>query len=575
MRQKRLLILILLFWTTLFLSQNALGEIQLTLIEYARLIQEKVSSCVIYPKIAEEEGLEGVVKLNLTLLADGEIQELSIADSSGYPLLDEAAILAVEEASPYPSLLAHTGMEELALKITVAYEKPQIPSVSEEETVEEVEVSEGPDELDEFIELAIRNNPPTQIAQDEVEHAFLKVREARRGLFPGLLLKGYNTMGEVYGIGYDEREVRLQLDHPLYYGGRLKDTLKQAKVNLEITEKNYDKIKIDLMHKTETAYYNLVAAQMNLEYQEKLKTEGEKILELVKRQYDADLVTPLEISNVQSKFEQICFQLGAVEQDLAMARLTFQQVLNVAEPVEIGPQKLEFKKVALELQSCLDAALENRPEAYLSDLLVQFNEYEKKIAESKNKFSVDFTTSYGKYEGAYETEPMKRSDNWYVGLKATKPLGGSTLTPSVTSEETEPRFGQTSPTKSTTLSAEVNLLNNLQRISEEKKAQIGLERAMSDLNETEKTITFEVQEALLASQKAANQVCTALGNIKFHQKEVEVLRAKASVGEEMFSEVLRGQMSLAEANSFYIQALANYYIALANLKKATGYGIKL
>jgi len=47
------------------------------------------------------------------------------------------------------------------------------------------------------------------------------------------------------------------------------------------------------------------------------------------------------------------------------------------------------------------------------------------------------------------------------------------------------------------------------------------------------------------------------------------------VGEAGFASILESLVSLSRAQNNYVQALANYYIALANLKKATGYGIKI
>ncbi len=594
--------------------------------EYLALIQQKIGTYLFYPWEAKFNGWEGVVIVKFTLLRDGHLKELDIVKSSGYPLLDEAAVSAVRKASPYPSLEYYHKTEELEVILPINYQGLKIaqkplqappeplqpmslppkeeiisssqpeepiliplpeeeappplpeetpPPLPEEARPGQQEISPPTDELEEFIELAVKNNQPTQIARQEIELAQMKVREANRNLFPALKVEGYNSEGEVFNVEYEEREVKLQLDQPVYYGGRLRDTLEQSKVNLEITKRNYDRLKIDVSHKAEVAYYNLVASRMNLKIQEEIRQEAKKMLDIVQKQFEDGLVTPLEISSAQSWYDQIVFQIDSTKQDMAMAELTFAQVLNVPKAPEISREELEIKELDLDLTQCLDAGLKNRPEIYLSEMLVKFNQYGKKIEEAKNKFTVDLTTSYGYYEGAYKTEPLRSSDTWYVGFKATKPWGASTFNTSTTREDAGPHYGEKTRTEALTVSADFNILDNLTRLSDEKKAEIELRRSLSDLNETTKTITFEIKDAYLNYQKALLQANTAQSETEFRRREVEVLKVRAQVGDAGFSNVMETLVNLSRAQTEYTQALANYFISLANLRKAAGYGIKI
>jgi len=449
--------------------------------------------------------------------------------------------------------------------------KPDVEEIPQPERLSPVQ----PQELEGLIELATKNNQPTQIAAQEIELAQLKIREAERNLFPALKLESYTTDGEVYKVKYEERELKAQLDQPLYYGGRLKDTLEQSKVNLEITKRNYDRLRIDVSHKTEVAYYNLMGSQMNLRAQEKIQQEAKRILDIVQKQFEAELVTPLEISAGQSWYEQITFQVNSIKHDIAMAELSFIQVLNVPKLPPLTLSDLEIKELELDLNECLEIGLKYRPEIELSKLMVKFNEYGKKIEESKNRFTIDLTSSYGRYQGRWKTEEMHGSGNWYVGIKATKPWGASTITTSATTSEVEPKFGEKYPTMTRTIKTEFNLLNNLSRLSEKKKAEIDFARSISDLNETTKTINFEIKDAYLNYQKALLQATTAQSEAKYRHHEVEVLKARAQVGEIGYSSVMEVLINLSRAQTTYTQALANYFISLANLKKAAGYGIKI
>ncbi len=60
----------------------------------ARLAQRKLNEHLFYPPEAVAQGIEGEVRLILRLGANGAVNDISIAASSGYPVLDNAAIKA-------------------------------------------------------------------------------------------------------------------------------------------------------------------------------------------------------------------------------------------------------------------------------------------------------------------------------------------------------------------------------------------------------------------------------------------------------------------------------------------------
>lgn len=59
-----------------------------------QVAQRKLSQHLFYPPEAVARGIEGEVRLIVKLSADGAVENVSIAASSGHPLLDNAAIKA-------------------------------------------------------------------------------------------------------------------------------------------------------------------------------------------------------------------------------------------------------------------------------------------------------------------------------------------------------------------------------------------------------------------------------------------------------------------------------------------------
>lgn len=71
-----------------------------------------------YPEQARRRNLEGSLVLSVDVLADGSIERVQVLRSSGYDLLDEAAVRIVRLAAPYAELPADVRAETDILTIT-------------------------------------------------------------------------------------------------------------------------------------------------------------------------------------------------------------------------------------------------------------------------------------------------------------------------------------------------------------------------------------------------------------------------------------------------------------------------
>lgn len=75
--------------------------------------QRQLAPHIFYPPEALEQGLEGEVRLLLTLAEDGTVLEADLARSSGHPLLDQAALAAARHLGRLPGI----GVRELILPV--------------------------------------------------------------------------------------------------------------------------------------------------------------------------------------------------------------------------------------------------------------------------------------------------------------------------------------------------------------------------------------------------------------------------------------------------------------------------
>lgn len=80
-----------------------------------------------YPELAVRSGWEGKLNINFTISKDGTIVDIVLAKSSGYPVLDDAAITALKLASPFPTFPENFGIEQINIKGQFEYNIVYIP----------------------------------------------------------------------------------------------------------------------------------------------------------------------------------------------------------------------------------------------------------------------------------------------------------------------------------------------------------------------------------------------------------------------------------------------------------------
>lgn len=69
-----------------------------------------------YPALAARNGWQGALWINFRINRDGTVSELRLEKSSGYPMLDDAAITAIRLAAPFPPFPANFTVEDISIK---------------------------------------------------------------------------------------------------------------------------------------------------------------------------------------------------------------------------------------------------------------------------------------------------------------------------------------------------------------------------------------------------------------------------------------------------------------------------
>ena len=90
-------------------------------VDYASLVQKRVTDNLNYPKSAKDSGFQGTVRLNMHLSYLGELLDVGVKTSSGYKVLDENAIYVAEMIPSYPPFPSNLEQKDLWIEVPIVY----------------------------------------------------------------------------------------------------------------------------------------------------------------------------------------------------------------------------------------------------------------------------------------------------------------------------------------------------------------------------------------------------------------------------------------------------------------------
>src|SRR6185503_6857522 len=145
----------------------------------------------------------------------------------------------------------------------------------------------------------------------------------------------------------------------LYYGGELTNTVKQAEENLRVAKAEYKKTENDFVHTVRVAYYGVVKAEYNAQYQTDLFEKVSQILKQVKQEEEQKLIPEIDALNVESQYYQTLYQVEASKSHVLASTVTLRQTMNLDSdeliPVDL---KIDFFQVKPEFNELVSRALE-------------------------------------------------------------------------------------------------------------------------------------------------------------------------------------------------------------------------
>lgn len=89
---------------------------------YILNMKKKIEFYWEYPLVAAKNGWQGKVRIDFTIHKDGKVAEITVVKSSGYPVLDDAAVTALRLATPFAPFPGNFEIEDFTIRGTFEYD---------------------------------------------------------------------------------------------------------------------------------------------------------------------------------------------------------------------------------------------------------------------------------------------------------------------------------------------------------------------------------------------------------------------------------------------------------------------
>jgi len=89
--------------------------------KFAEAVRREIESRKKYPIAAQRIGIEGRTGIRMTILKDGRLEKVEVVKSSGYEILDRAALQSVLDAAPFPPIPEEMGRDEIQMSIHLVF----------------------------------------------------------------------------------------------------------------------------------------------------------------------------------------------------------------------------------------------------------------------------------------------------------------------------------------------------------------------------------------------------------------------------------------------------------------------
>jgi len=403
--------------------------------------------------------------------------------------------------------------------------------------------------LNRAIEMALAYNLDMKVAQEDIEAAQERQKEARTGFLPSLRGRySYRRPSEIpYAViagnqidFADRNQYRFTgtVEQPLFTGFATLSNYQLAQLGLDVAELQLARTRLDLILQVKVAYFAILTAEDLREVAKQAAEQLRAELKVAEDFYRVGMSPKIDVLDAEVRLAEAEQQLIRAEKSVRLAKARLNTILR--QPIDqeiVVAEVLGHQPYERTYESCLEISLQGRPEVLEAEKNVARAEKEITLAKSAYYPEVSLSANYYRAgdDAALNGSDFEDRENWDVMAEA-----------SLTFFE----WGRT------------------RHATSEKRAR--LRQARQAVEQIQDAIRLEVKTSYLDLETAEKNIWVAEKGVESAEENFRISQERYKEQVATATEVLDAQTRLTEAKTNHTRVLAEFNVALARLVRAMG-----
>ena len=405
--------------------------------------------------------------------------------------------------------------------------------------------------LDDAMLRAFQTNPTVSIAQYELDSARASYNAARqsrgisitashttqRGGYDDNIVKKTDATGawtgEYWkGIG-NSHSNGLTASLPIFTGGKLKGTIKQAKANYQYNQVGVQRTYNEMRSTVTDGYFTMLQA----DNMQKLSAESvarlEDHLKNVQAQYDVGVVAKVDVLRSQVELANAKQTLIQAENSYQVAEANMNKIVGLPMDTNLKLDNLlVYNAYDQNMDDCLAYAAEHRPELMQAQYNVDAAKGALMVARSGHMPQVAASASQSWSDTNW---PGDEKGNWGVGINVS-----------------------------------MNVFDTGVTLSKIHGAEADLKKAEETYRDTVNAVNLDVRSNYLGLREAEKRISTTKLAVEQADEDYRIAQLRYMSGVGTNTDVLDAQVALTQAKTNYTKALYDYNTSKTALETSIG-----
>ena len=398
--------------------------------------------------------------------------------------------------------------------------------------------------LDDAMLSAFQTNPTVSIAQYELDSARASYNAARQSR--GISISANHTTQRG---GYDDAQQAapgiwtkgignnhansLSASLPIFTGGKLSGTIKQAKANYQYNEVGVQRTYNEMRSTVTDGYFNMLQADNIQKLSAESVTRLEDHLKNVQAQYDVGVVAKVDVLRSQVELANAKQTLIQAENTYQVAEANMNKIVGLPMDTNLKLDNLlVYNAYDKNMDDCLAYAAEHRPELMQAKYGVDAAKGALMVARSGHMPQVAASATQ---QWSDSNWPGDEDGKWGVGVNVS-----------------------------------LNVFDTGVTLSKIHGAEADLKKAEETYRNTVDSVNLDVRSNYLGLREAEKRISTTKLAVEQADEDYRIAQLRYMSGVGTNTDVLDAQVALTQAKTNYTQALYDYNTSKTALETSIG-----